>query len=35
VTRASGSTRIGADTQPYAPKNIGKTTIHVIVVQPK
>jgi hypothetical protein len=35
VTRASGSARIGADTQPYAPKNIGKTTIHVIVVQPK
>jgi hypothetical protein len=35
VTRASGTARISAETQPYAPKNIGKTTIHVIVVQPK
>jgi hypothetical protein len=35
VTRASGTARIGAESQPYAPKNIGKTTIHVIVVQPK
>jgi hypothetical protein len=35
VTRASGSARIGADAQVYAPKNIGKTTIHVIVAQPK
>ena len=35
VTRASGTARISAETQPYAPKNIGKTTIDVIVVQPK
>jgi hypothetical protein len=35
VTRASGSARIDAGAQPYAPKNIGKTTAHVIVVQPK
>ena len=35
VTRASGTARIGTDTQPYTPKNVGKTTIHVIVVQPK
>ena len=35
VTRASGSARIGTDAQPYSAKNVGKTTIHVIVVQPK
>jgi hypothetical protein len=35
VSRASGTVRIATDTQPYAPKNIGKTTIHVIVFQPK
>lgn len=35
VTRASGTARIATDAQPYAPKNIGKTTIHVIVFQPK
>jgi hypothetical protein len=35
VTRASGTARIGAESQPYSPKNIGKTTIRVIVVQPK
>lgn len=35
VTRESGTARISTETQPYAPKNIGKTTVHVIVVQPK
>ena len=35
VTRASGTVRIATDARPYAPKNIGKTTIHVIVFQPK
>ena len=35
VTRASGTARIATDAQPYDPKNIGKTTIHVIVFQPK
>jgi hypothetical protein len=35
VTRASGTARIGTESQPYSPKNIGKTTIRVIVVQPK
>ncbi|HEX4027497.1 MAG TPA: hypothetical protein VHX18_07745 [Rhizomicrobium sp.] len=35
VTRASGTVRIATDAKPYAPKNIGKTTIHVIVFQPK
>ncbi len=35
VTRASGTARISTETQPYAPKNIGKTTIHVVVVQTK
>jgi hypothetical protein len=35
VTRASGTARISNETQPYSPKNIGKTTIHVIVVQTK
>lgn len=35
VTRASGTARIATDAKPYSPKNIGKTTIHVIVVQPK
>jgi hypothetical protein len=35
VTRASGTVRIVTDAQPYAPKNIGTTTIHVIVFQPK
>jgi hypothetical protein len=35
ATRASGTVRIATDAQPYAPKNIGKTTIHVIVFQPK
>ena len=35
VTRESGTVRIATDAKPYAPKNIGKTTIHVIVFQPK
>jgi hypothetical protein len=35
VTRASGTVRIATDARPYAPKNIGTTTIHVIVFQPK
>ena len=35
VTRASGTARISAESQPYSPKNIGKSTIRVIVVQPK
>ena len=35
VTREFGSARIGSDAQPYAARNVGKTTIHVIVVQPK
>lgn len=35
ATRASGTARIATDAQPYSPKNIGKTTIHVIVFQPK
>jgi hypothetical protein len=35
VTRASGTVRLATDARPYAPKNIGKTTIHVIVFQPK
>ena len=35
ITRASGTVRIVTDAQPYAPKNIGKTTVHVIVFQPK
>jgi len=35
VTRATGTARIATDAQPYAPKNVGKTTIHVIVFQPK
>jgi hypothetical protein len=34
-TRASGTVRIVTDAQPYAPKNIGTTTVHVIVFQPK
>lgn len=35
VTRASGTVRIVTDVQPYSPKNVGKTTIHAIVFQPK
>lgn len=35
VTRASGTARISTETQPYSPKNVGKTTVHVIVVQAK
>jgi hypothetical protein len=35
VVRKSGSARIGTDPRPYAPKNIGKTTAHVIVIMPK
>jgi hypothetical protein len=35
ATRASGTVRIVTDAQPYDPKNIGKTTMHVIVFQPK
>ena len=35
VVRKSGSARIGTDPRPYAPKNIGKTPVHVIVIMPK
>ena len=35
VTRKSGTATLNAEPRAYAPKNIGKTAIHVIVVMPK
>lgn len=35
VTRESGTARISTDPKPYAVKNVGATTIHVIVIQSK